>query len=253
MLGFGRANKRPAENARSAPSRTRGGNRGVRVLMALSVGLSAVLIPVVPAPFGPAQTASAQPSSSGPHVPCSGVHDGDERWGPEHLPRPWQEPVGPLLDGYSRSGDLAPAEFLDTYWDPAANSWKYPPQDGFDVRPDGSPDKEPELLEVGDDLDRFGSEYGSFLAPAGDDYAERSLPPQSLTTREADFPCGYHRYEVARPFTVWEGPIAPWFAQPGGGTQILLDSAFLQPDEGQRLNVRWLLSNGYLKPADDLR
>lgn len=251
MLGFGRAIKRSIEDAGFGGPRAKGATRCVRVLLSLGVGLSAVLIPVVPVQAGPGPTASASPV--GPHVPCSGVHAGDERWGPEFLPRPWQEPVGPLLDDYSRSGDLAPAEFLDTYWDSAANSWRYPPQDGFEVGPDGSPEKHPEVLDVGDDLDRFGSEYGSFLAPAGDDYAERSLPPQSLTTREADFPCGYHRYEVARPFTVWEGPIAPWFAQPGGGTQILLDSAFLQPDEGQRLNVRWLLSNGYLKPADDLR
>ena len=221
----------------SKPRRRRA--RAARALFSLCLALSALLLPLAPA-------------QAAPPAPCTGVHAGDERWGPEILPRPWEEPIGPLLFGYSRSGHLAPDDFLDTYWDPGANSWRYPPQDGFVVRPDGAADKRAEELDVGDRLDRFGSEYGSFLAPAGAHYAARSLPPQSLTTREAGLPCGYHQYEVIRPFTVWQGPIAPWFAQPGGGTQILLDPAFLQPGEGQRLNVRWLVSNGYLAQADDL-
>lgn len=244
MLGFVMPCSRNAIRRRGAAVPHPRVPRRRRALLALCFGLVTVLAPAAPA--------HAAPHADRPE-PCTGIHAGDERWGPAVLPRPWQEPVGPLLAGYSRSGNLPPDRFLAEYWDSAAESWKYPPLDGFEVLPDGSADKDAEVLEVGEELDRFGSEYGSFLAPAGDDYAERSLPPQSLTTREADFPCGYHRYEVARPFTAWEGPIAAWFAQPGGGTQILLDPAFLQPGEGQRLNVRWLLSNGYLKPADDLR
>ena len=53
------------------------------------------------------------------------------------------------------------------------------------------------------------------------------------------------RVSVERDGTaVWEGPIAPWFEQPGGGLQQKLDRA-LVPGDGA-LNVAWLLSNGYL-------
>lgn len=48
-------------------------------------------------------------------------------------------------------------------------------------------------------------------------------------------------------FTVWQGRIAPWFDQPGGGRQIKLDPAFVDPGQGQSLNVKWLLDHGYLK------
>lgn len=46
----------------------------------------------------------------------------------------------------------------------------------------------------------------------GTPFPERALPPQSLDA-------GYHRYEALRPIPVWEGPIAPAMAQPGGGMQ----------------------------------
>jgi hypothetical protein len=54
-------------------------------------------------------------------------------------------------------------------------------------------------------------------------------------------------YEVIKPFIAWQGSIAPWFGQPGGGRQIKLDPVFLNPGEGQRLNVKWLLEHGYLE------
>ncbi|WP_406510886.1 TNT domain-containing protein [Streptomyces sp. NBC_00212] len=178
---------------------------------------------------------------------CSGTYQGDERLGPQNLPRPWNGPVGPLVLGYHRTGHLTPGTFLATFWDTTAGSWKYPPNDGFANHPDGTPDKHAVALRVGEDLDRFGSEYGSFLAPAGARYSERALPPQSLITREAAYPCAYHAYEVVKSFTVWQGRIAPWFDQPGGGRQIKLDPAFVDPGQGQSLNVKWLLDHGYLK------
>ncbi|MFF4183258.1 TNT domain-containing protein [Streptomyces sp. NPDC001691] len=177
---------------------------------------------------------------------CTGTYRGDERLGPRNLPRRWDGPVGPLVLGYHRTGHQSPRAFLATFWDPAAGSWKYPPNDGFATRPDGTPDKHAVALRVGEDLDRFGSEYGSFLAPAGARYSERALPPQSLITREAAHPCAYHAYAVVKSFTVWQGRIAPWFDQPGGGRQIKLDPAFVDPGQGQSLNVKWLLDHGYL-------
>ncbi|MFD0554671.1 TNT domain-containing protein [Streptomyces rectiviolaceus] len=200
----------------------------------------------------PTASSGGSSSSSAPHEPCTGEYHKDARLGPKWLPRKWQEPVGPLLKGWKRTGGLAPSSFLKKYWEGPADSggWKYPPNDGFETV-NGQIDKHPEELDEGDLLDRFGSEYGSYLAPAGDSYAERALPPQNLNTRDAAVACDYRVYEVSKSFTVWQGGIAPWFAQPGGGQQIKLDPVFLDPGEGQRLNVKWLLEHGYLEPAND--
>ncbi|WP_328941943.1 TNT domain-containing protein [Streptomyces sp. NBC_00250] len=194
-----------------------------------------------------AQAAPAEKPVAAPPAQCTGEFQGDKRLGPKFLPKKWQEPVGPLLNRYHRTGKLSSADFLKKYWEGPADtgSWKYPPNDGFG-EVNGTVDKAPELLQEGERLDRFGSEFGSYLAPAGDAYAKRALPPQNLNTRDAAFPCDYHLYEVTRAFVVWEGSIAPWFEQPGGGRQIKLDPAFLNPGEGQRLSVKWLLDNGYL-------
>ncbi|MFD7626802.1 TNT domain-containing protein [Streptomyces sp. NPDC059851] len=226
------------------------------VLAALGVGValaSAAPAQAAPAQAAPASAAAVAPAVTpavGPPAPCTGEFEGDGRLGPQHLPKRWQQPVGPLLGHYQRTGKLTSAEFLKKYWEgPAATgSWKYPPNDGF-AEVNGTVDKAPEVLEPGERLDRFGSEYGSYLAPAGDPYAKRALPPQNLNTRDAAFPCDYHVYEVAKPFTVWKGAVAPWFEQPGGGRQVKLDPAFLNPGPGQRLNVKWLLDHGYLVPA----
>ncbi|GAA4932650.1 TNT domain-containing protein [Streptomyces coeruleoprunus] len=223
-------------------------NRLRAVLSVLALAVTAL------SAAGPAAAAAVpvdEPRRERPAV-CSGEFQGDARLGPKYLPRPSHEPVGPLLKGYRRTGGMSPQAFLATYWKeegpegPAG--WKYPPNDGF-AEVNGEVDKHVEVLEPGEDLDRFGSEYGSYLAPAGDAYARRALPPQNLGTRDGAFPCDYHLYEVKRAFPVWQGSIAPWFAQPGGGQQIKLDAALLNPGEGQRLNVKWLLDHGYLAPA----
>ncbi|WP_030607300.1 TNT domain-containing protein [Streptomyces sclerotialus] len=193
----------------------------------------------------PAAAATARPQ------PCTGKFQGDARLGPKWLPNKQLAPVGPLLKGYQRTGSLSPGAFLKKYWEGPADSgsWKYPPNDGF-AEVNGEVDKEPTKLRTGQRLDRFGSEFGGYLAPAGDRYAERALPPQNLNTREPAAPCDYHTYKVIKPFWVWQGSIAPWFEQPGGGQQIKLDAVFLDPGAGQRLNVKWLVDHKYLARAD---
>lgn len=217
--------------------------RGVAALLAVLVVFAAA--PAAPA--APAAQAALTASAAAQPEPCTGAFENDARLGPEYLPRPWQRPVGPLLVGYERTGQLSSADFLKKFWEGPAGtgSWKYPPHDGFAVI-NGVVDKAPGLLTDGERLDRFGSEYGAFLAPAGDPYAQRALPPQNLNTREPAYPCDYHVYEVTEPFVAWEGSIAPWFEQPGGGRQVKLDSVFLDPGEGERLNVKWLIDHGYL-------
>ncbi|MGK5728884.1 TNT domain-containing protein [Streptomyces sp. URMC 124] len=58
---------------------------------------------------------------------------------------------------------------------------------------------------------------------------------------------GYHVYTVAKSFTVWQGSIAPWFEQADGGQQIQLDAALVPGAPKPKLNVKWLVDNGYLK------
>ncbi|MER5840355.1 TNT domain-containing protein [Streptomyces prasinus] len=233
-------------------------NRSRAALSALALTLTATLSPTpATAAIGTASAAEEHhrtERTAPPPAPCTGAYRDDARLGPETLPRPWEAPVGPLLKDYRRTGDLSPSAFLAKYWkdeDPEGPAgWKYPPNDGF-AEINGEIDQHVEVLEPGEDLDRFGSEYGSYLAPAGDPYAKRALPPQNLNTREPAYPCDYHRYTVTQPFAVRQGGIAPWFEQPGGGQQIKLDPALLAPGDGERLNVKWLLDHGYLARAAD--
>jgi hypothetical protein len=89
--------------------------------------------------------------------------------------------------------------------------------------------------------------YGSFLGPAGLPYSTRSIPPQNLDGSPASG-CNYHDCRVDKAFTVDAGPIAPWFGQPGGGTQFQLIGR-LVPGAPVALNLLWLLDNGYLTPV----
>ncbi|MCZ1013640.1 TNT domain-containing protein [Streptomyces noursei] len=88
--------------------------------------------------------------------------------------------------------------------------------------------------------DRFGSPLGRFAHPEGTPFAQRSLPPTYLA-------CGYHVYSWIRPWTqedadkygfIQSGKVAPWFGQPGGGTQFMLP-------EG--ISVQWLIDQGYIR------
>ncbi|MCK3669954.1 hemagglutinin repeat-containing protein [Photorhabdus noenieputensis] len=105
--------------------------------------------------------------------------------------------------------------------------WNWPPKLGF-----AEPPKE-DVLAVGTRLDRYGSANGAFLSPKGVPYENRALAPGSKAGK-------YHEYEVIKPLPVLQGKIAPAFDQPGGGVQIL-------PNFPERVNVDWLIKNGYVK------
>ncbi len=179
---------------------------------------------------------------------CSANHlAGDARLGPRWLPL--TGPVGRELFFYRPTGGRSAAAFLTTWYDPTAvggtGGWRYPPASGYVVGPGGHPIEFRRSLRPGTDIDRFGSEYGTFLAPAGTPYAARSIPPQSLDGTPAAG-CNYHDYEVLKPFMVDAGPIAPAFAQPGGGIQYQLDATLIAGAPGN-LNVQWLVDHGYLR------
>ncbi len=205
----------------------------MRRFAALLAGWVLVLFALAP----PAQ--AAPPSLT----ECSAeLYGGDHRLGPAELPRLGR--VGTQLYGYSRTGHRPVDEFLDRFYDDAAGSWRYPPADGYLLDPAGQPIRWDQTLRRGQRIDRYGSEFGAFLAPSGLPYTTRSIPPSNLVGTPAAG-CNYYLYEVLRPFAVRAGPIAAWFYQRGGGLQYQLAGA-LVPGAPDRLSVLWLVDNGYL-------
>jgi hypothetical protein len=155
--------------------------------------------------------------------------------------------LGEVLAGYDRYGTAGDAStFLREFTDGAGN-YKWPDNAGFDgPRVDLT-------HEAGDVLDRFGPPDGRYLSPDGSTFAERAIPPGNLDPMQPNL--GYHRYEVIRPFDAPTGYVAPWFGQPGQGLQVFIDGSKF-PDAGaSRVNVQWLLDNGYLRelPVHDRR
>jgi hypothetical protein len=199
--------------------------------------------------------------SGAPHWEQPPNLDGDYRLGPEHintdrieaLAKDWQQ---------VRYGRLSKEEFLAKWTDPNTGGWRWDqvPADGFAVHEaDGQmvPDRYEVELQPGTQIDRFGDAGGQYLSPDGLPYEQRGLPPSNLVPKPGTetvvndaHPFNYYRYEVVRPFKVDAGGIAPAFEQPGGGIQFLLDSRHLGdvPGVPERLDVAWLVENGYLRP-----
>lgn len=119
-----------------------------------------------------------------------------------------------------RFGGKTADEFLDEFYDSAKKQWRYPDNDGFHK---GTT----HLVEIhktsyGGFLDRFGSEWGAYLAPVGTKWEERAMPPSSLDTPPHAPRFNYHRYKIMGNFKAHVGKILPGFGQPGGGEQIML-------------------------------
>jgi len=118
-----------------------------------------------------------------------------------------------------KAGEAAKATSFKT----SDGKWIYPLNDGFlGARTET-------VLSVGTKLDRYGPERGSFLAPKGTPFEQRSLPPDSLNSSHTE-------YEVIRLLPVQAGETASWFGQPGGGTQYKTMHT-----------IEWLLKNKYIK------
>ncbi|KAK3292148.1 uncharacterized protein B0H64DRAFT_466705 [Chaetomium fimeti] len=229
-----------------------------------------LLLPTILTLLTPLTTAQDQDTNQGPSCGrrntvryCAGTNYtaellqdylcGDARLGPTHLPAPSDdEPVARALSvavaGYDRLGGLCPGAFLERWYDDETASWRYPPQDGFLMAdPEGGPQAgvpglpiranvtlAPETL-----LDRFGSEWGSFVSPVGAPFVQRALPPGNLVAGDPEFPYNYHVYSVVKPLVVSAGPIAAWFGQAGAGVQYKLYD-----------RVNTLITDGYLRRED---
>jgi filamentous hemagglutinin len=123
------------------------------------------------------------------------------------------------------------------------------------ITPDGSviwPTKEtsgfdggfaapPTITEIqpGTRFDRYGGDFengqfidtGGFVSPSGVPFEQRSLPASSSNRQ-------YQEYEVLQPIpNVSAGTAAPWFGQPGGGTQYQLP-----------MSIEDLVQQGFIKP-----
>jgi hypothetical protein len=209
---------------------------GVLASLVLFCGVVAVVPP------GPASAATGQTTCSNAFL------DGDSRLGPAQLPT--SGPVYPIVAGYRPLAGLDQGTFLSTYWDPTANGgaggWRYPPDNGFFVGPNGQPEEAPQSLAAGQQVDRFGSEFGAFLASINTPYASRALPPMSLDNFDVNFNCNYHLYKVLKAFSVEAGPIAPGFGQRGLGRQYQVVATLISGSP-MNVNVMWLISNGFLQ------
>ncbi len=140
-----------------------------------------------------------------------------------------------LLRDWNATGGMPWGEFEARFGTPEARVW--PENDGF---PAGY-QPQPAQLPEGTIIDRFGSEYGRYLAPDGTPFGDRALAPESVG---AD----YNRYMVTgKPlppgWQIVEGPVEPWYGQtPSPGTTQYM---ILGPD-GVQVNVRELVDRGIL-------
>jgi uncharacterized protein YukE len=116
-----------------------------------------------------------------------------------------------VMHGWDPLGGMSSDDFASNFGTPETRAW--PGNDGF---PSGY-DPQPAHLPTGTLIDRFGSEYGRYLAPDGTPFADRALPPESVGG-------DYNRYMVtgeALPpgWRIVEGPVEPFYGQtPSPGT-----------------------------------
>jgi uncharacterized protein YukE len=116
-----------------------------------------------------------------------------------------------VMHGWDPLGGMSSDDFASNFGTPETRVW--PGNDGF---PAGY-EPQPAHLPAGTIIDRFGSEFGRYLAPDGTAFGDRALPPESVGG-------DYNRYMVtgeALPpgWRIVEGPVEPFYSQtPSPGT-----------------------------------
>ena len=78
-----------------------------------------------------------------------------------------------------------------------------------------------EMLQPGQTLDRYGGNNGTFFGDVGTPISHRAMAPDSNFSL-------YNQYKVTKELPVRKGEIAPWFDEPGGGIQYMLDPDFVK-------------------------
>lgn len=102
----------------------------------------------------------------------------------------------------------------------------WPPNAGFVESPQKI------ALKPGAKIDRYGDRDGSYFSPAGTPFEHRGLPESFKQAPKMT-------YEILKELPATSGIAAPWFDQPGGGTQHKLD-----------MSVFELERQGYIKRID---
>ena len=92
-------------------------------------------------------------------------------------------------------------------WADAKANISWPPNDGCAAAP------VTETVPAGAEIDRFGSEGGTFFSPRGESFKARAVP---YVCKQMD----YRVYKVLKPLTVKACKAAPWFGEPGGAKQV---------------------------------
>jgi hypothetical protein len=104
---------------------------------------------------------------------------------------------------------------LSDKWFGCDGQLRWPPNDGFHGTP------ATQILNPGDKIDRYGSDYGTFFGKTGASCGSRALP----------YDCAklvYNRYVVVKPLSVQAGPAESWFDEPGGSVQYKTAVSVLQ-------------------------
>lgn len=125
------------------------------------------------------------------------------------------------------------------YYNQETGAVLWPENDGFAETPYS------QTLGAGNWLDRFGSDYGYYVCPAGIPYTMRSCAPGTEDR-------AYSIFVTKKDTTVQAGMIAPWFDEEGGGMQYLLpDSVMNLIASGnlRRVEQREFASSDHVQPA----
>ena len=104
-------------------------------------------------------------------------------------------------------------------------------------------------LNQGTFIDRFGSDYGFYVCPAGIDYTMRSCAPGTEDRT-------YSGFVLKKSVDVQVGIIAPWFDEKGGGYQYFFPSSVMNliNDGSLRRVEQWkFASNDHAQPAVIIR
>jgi hypothetical protein len=90
-------------------------------------------------------------------------------------------------------------------------------------------------LKTNTKLDRYGSLWGTFVAPQGASFGSRALPASSKNSI-------YYQFKVIKEIpNVKAGKAIPWFGEPGMGTQYQFND-----------NIKTLIANKYLIVTDSV-
>ncbi|GAB1207818.1 hypothetical protein APSETT445_006553 [Aspergillus pseudonomiae] len=150
--------------------------------------------------------------------------------GPKVFTAPDDPEWSEMFKGYSPLGSYCPKDFLREFA-PDGKQYEYPEQDGALLDSVGVPVTTVYTLEEGMELDRFGTQYGGYLAPRDTPFSWRSIPPSNLNKYPNSPEYNYWVWRVVETFNVTGGPIAPFFGQPGYGLQFYHEGGLKELEE----------------------